>query len=243
MKDRIKAFCIHLSISFVIAVLAMVLVFQIWYPAPLHALIGVDHIFYTLISIDVIIGPVLTFIVFNREKPHLKLDLTIIALLQISALSYGVWAVAQGRPAWIVFNVDRFDLVQMQDIDTRQRDRSASEYQTAPWLGPRWVYAEAPKDIDEYNTLTFESIFAGVDMPQRTDLYQPIGNAHDKMVEHAIPLKKLTNFNPKHVVEEELRHWPQADAYLPLNFKTRSATVLLNTKTVQIIGISLLQPW
>lgn len=145
MKDRITAFLIHLSLSSVIALLAIILVFQLWYPSPLHDLIGVDTIFYTIIIIDIIIGPVLTFIVFNRGKPHLKLDLTIIAFFQISALMYGVWTVALGRPAWIVFNVDRFDLVQAQEIDFRQREKSARAYKTAPWFGPRWVYAEAPK--------------------------------------------------------------------------------------------------
>jgi uncharacterized membrane protein len=243
MKDRVKAFLIHLSISSIIAILTMILVFQIWYPAPLHDLIGVDHIFYTLISIDIIIGPVLTFVVFNRKKPHLKWDLMVIALFQISALCYGVWTVSQGRPAWIVFSVDRFDLIQAQDIDNRQRNKSASEYKTAPWLGPKWVYAEAPKDIKEYNTLTFESIFAGVDLPQRPDLYKPIDSAHDKIVEHALPLKKLTDFNQKEIVEKDLQRWPQADAYLPLSSKTRAAVVLLKSESAQILGITMLQPW
>lgn len=243
MKDRITAFSIHLSLSSVIALLAIILVFQLWYPSPLHDLIGVDTIFYTIVIIDIIIGPVLTFVVFNREKPHLKLDLTIIAFIQISALVYGIWTVALGRPAWIVFNVDRFDLVQAQEIDSRQREKSARAYKTAPLFGPRWVSAEAPKNIDDYNTLTFESVFAGIDLPQRTDLYQPISNAHEKISERAISLDNLAKYNSAQAVKDVLTRWPQANAYLPLYFKTRSAVVLLDTESDQIIGISGLSPW
>ncbi len=34
MPARIKAFLMHLAVSAVIALLAVLLVFQIWYPAP-----------------------------------------------------------------------------------------------------------------------------------------------------------------------------------------------------------------
>jgi len=32
------------------------------------------------------------------------MDLTVIALLQLSALAYGVWTVAEGRPVWLSLN-------------------------------------------------------------------------------------------------------------------------------------------
>lgn len=47
------------------------------------------------------------------------MDLIIIVLLQLSALIYGLHTMAEGRPAWLVFNVDRFDLVRVNDIDER----------------------------------------------------------------------------------------------------------------------------
>lgn len=50
------------------------------------------------------------------------MDLTVIAVLQLGALSYGLWTVAEGRPAWLVFAVDRFELVRVLDIDKRKLD-------------------------------------------------------------------------------------------------------------------------
>ncbi|MCU7886580.1 MAG: type IV pilin accessory protein, partial [Candidatus Thiodiazotropha sp. (ex Lucinoma annulata)] len=102
MKTKFVAFLIHLSLSVCIALLVMLLVFRLWYPAPLHDLVGVKHIFYLLVGIDVVIGPVLTFIVYKKGKPSLATDLSLIAFFQLAAFFYGIWTVAEGRPAWIV---------------------------------------------------------------------------------------------------------------------------------------------
>lgn len=39
-----------------------------------------------------------------------------IILIQLSALSYGLYSIAQGRPVWLVYNVDRFELVRNNEI-------------------------------------------------------------------------------------------------------------------------------
>ncbi len=110
MPARIKAFLMHLAVSAVIALLAVLLVFQIWYPAPLHEALGVTDIFLLLPLVDVILGPLLTLLVFKLGKKTLIMDLAVIACLQLAALGYGLWTVAEGRPAWIVYNADRFDV-------------------------------------------------------------------------------------------------------------------------------------
>ena len=46
-----------------------------------------------LLAIDVILGPVLGFIVFKEGKKTLKMDLAIIIVLQLSALSYGLFSI------------------------------------------------------------------------------------------------------------------------------------------------------
>jgi len=59
MSKRLKFFLTHLSISLLIALLVIGLVFFVWYPAPLAQAVGVTHIFLMLLAIDVVIGPVL----------------------------------------------------------------------------------------------------------------------------------------------------------------------------------------
>lgn len=125
MTPRIKAFLIHLAISIVVALAAMALVFGLWYPSPLHAALGVTGIFLLLLAVDVVLGPCLTLVVFKPGKKTLVFDLAVIVVLQAAALVYGLYTVAEGRPAWLVFAHDRFDVVRVVDINTEHIDEAA----------------------------------------------------------------------------------------------------------------------
>ena len=111
MSKRVKFFLGHFCISLFIASIVVGMVFFIWYPSPLAKAVNVTHIFLMMLMIDVIIGPVLGLLVYKDGKKTLKFDLTVIILIQLSALCYGVYTIAQGRPVWIVYSVDRFELV------------------------------------------------------------------------------------------------------------------------------------
>ena len=87
MSKRLKFFSCHLLISVLIALISILLVFFVWYPAPLAEALGVGHLFLMLIFIDVMLGPLLGLIIYKEGKKSLKFDLTIIILIQI----YGFW--------------------------------------------------------------------------------------------------------------------------------------------------------
>lgn len=93
MSKRLKFFLGHLSISFFIALLVVSLVFFIWYPSPLANAVGVTHIFLMLLAIDVIIGPLLGLLVYKERKKSLKFDLSVIIIIQIAALCYGIFSI------------------------------------------------------------------------------------------------------------------------------------------------------
>ena len=99
MKDKIKAFLWHLSVSLLIALLAMLVVYGVWNPDPLYKATGITDIFLLMLAIDIILGPILTLIVYKKGKKTLKFDLCVIALLQMSALMFGLYKVYEGRPA------------------------------------------------------------------------------------------------------------------------------------------------
>ena len=96
MIPRLRAGLIHLSISSVVALMAVGIVFLIWYPHPLHTAAGVTEIFLIVLGVDVVIGPLLTTLVYRQGKKSLRFDLSTIALLQLLAFSYGLWTVAEG---------------------------------------------------------------------------------------------------------------------------------------------------
>lgn len=243
MNPRFRAFALHLAISALIALAVIGLVFFIWYPAPLATATGVTRIFLMLLAIDVILGPSLTLLVYKPGKKTLVFDLAVIACLQLAALSYGLYTVAEGRPAWLVFAVDRFELVRVNDIDERKLDEAPADYRQPSWLGPQWVAASNPADSDERNDLILESVFGGADLAQRPNLYQPLSTQKDAMAQRVLALSKLSEFNTAEHVNALLAQHPRADAWLPLRANNQDMVVLMHKASAEVVAIVDLRPW
>ncbi|WP_410209472.1 TfpX/TfpZ family type IV pilin accessory protein [Aquirhabdus sp.] len=243
MSKRIKAFLIHLISSSLLAFLTLILVFYIWYPSPLHIATGVSHIFLIMLAADVSIGPVLTLLVYKVGKKSLRFDLTVIIIVQLCVFSYGLHTVAIARPAWIVFNVDRFDLVQANDIDLRKVSKAKKNYQQVSWRGPAWASAKFPTDKKEREQIFIESVKGGYDIPQRPDLYLPLSESLDIIRNKSNQLIKLNEFNNKEAVQQILLAWPKANAWLPLKGNIQDMVVLINKKDGRVISIVNLKPW
>ena len=106
--SRWTAFAIHLGISaLVFLVLAAVIIF-VWYPGFLFQTDGGWQGIRLIAGIDLVLGPLLTLIVYNKGKKSLPIDLSIIALVQVSALCVGTYLVYQERPLAIIFADNRF---------------------------------------------------------------------------------------------------------------------------------------
>jgi hypothetical protein len=101
--NRYQAFAVHMAISLIIFFILLVCITQYWYPGILfNAGNGLKAI-GMIVGIDLILGPLLTLIVFNPLKSSLKMDLSVIALIQISALCYGSWTIYQTRPIALAY--------------------------------------------------------------------------------------------------------------------------------------------
>lgn len=79
---RWKASELHFLLSLFIAVVAVIVAILVMY----HP------------HIPVVLGPLITLVIFKQGKPGLKFDLRVIAVLQIVALSYGLYMIDQHRP-------------------------------------------------------------------------------------------------------------------------------------------------
>lgn len=241
--SRLKAFSIHLFFSALTASAALIWVFWIWYPSPLDEALGVTRVFITIVLVDVVLGPLLTLLIYKKQKKSLFFDLTVIVIIQICALVYGVWVLAEARPAWVVFNVDRFDLVQVADIDLRDIGRADSEYQSAPWLGPKWVGAISASDKDLRNTILFEAALGGPDIPHRPFLYRPLSEFEAAFQARALPLEHLAKFNSQDSLEDVLAQWPQATGWVPLMARVEPMVVLLGGDNTKVVAVVALRPW
>ena len=66
-----------------------------------------------VVSCDLVLGPLITFTIFDKRKPwpELRRDLAIVVALQLAALGYGLHTVIIARPVVLALEEDRFRVV------------------------------------------------------------------------------------------------------------------------------------
>ena len=242
MSKRLKFFLTHLFVSAVIACLALSVVFFIWYPSPLAKAVGVIHIFLMMLAIDVIVGPVLGFWVYKEGKKSLKFDLMVIIFIQLAAFVYGFYSIAQGRPAWIVYSVDRFQLVRKNNIVLQPSVKIKNEYQNISWTGAKFVGVKLSKNKEQKQKDLFNAVF-GLTLAQQPDRYVPFSQVQQDIQKNAQDLKLLNQFNNKQVVANILTQYQTANAWVPLKANAVDMVVLLNKNNGAVVKIVDLRPW
>lgn len=202
MSKRLNFFLSHLSISFLIALLIVGLVFFIWYPHPLASAVGVTHIFLMLLAIDIIVGPFLGLLVYKEGKKILKFDMAVIIALQVSALCYGVYSVEQGRPAWLVYYVDRFELVRKNDLILENINKALPQFQHVSWNKPEFVTVRMPESDQQNQEDIFTEVLGGISITQCPERYLELSQAKEQIQQRALPLKELEQYNSQAEIEK-----------------------------------------
>lgn len=243
LSKRQNFFLGHLAISVIIALLVVGLVFFVWYPSPLATAVGVTHIFLMMLAIDVIVGPLLGLLVYKEGKKTLKMDLSIIIVLQILALGYGVYSIEQGRPVWIAYNVDRFELVRKNEIIDAHIDKALPQYQKISWFKPQYAAVEFAKDANVRNDDLFAEALGGISIAQRPERYVDFFQAKPQLQQRTKSLKELNQYNDVKQVDRILSKYPQATGFVSLKANAVDMTVLINKDKGEVVKIVDLRPW
>jgi hypothetical protein len=242
--SRYKAATIHLLLSAVIACAVSVVMLSTLYPAPFFQVMGGRDILLLLIGVDVVLGPLITLIVFDQKKKSLKFDLAIICLIQLAALAYGMYSIFAARPAYAVFVNDKFHLVAASDIDPDDlKDAGRPEFRSLPIAGPIFVAVKAymkDQDFLQHAATEGKAIWA---LPK---FYVPLQDQHVAISAIARPVSELQtkNAESKAEIERELYKFGKTNLevkFLPLNARDGNLIVLLDAKdgrmlnTIQVI--------
>ena len=243
MSKRLKFFFRHLFVSILVALAIIGLFFFIWYPNPLPSAVGVTRLILMLLIIDVILGPLLGLLVYKEGKKSLKFDLIFIVMIQIIALGYGIYSIEQGRPAWLVYNVDRFELIRKNELVDDHIKDAQKQFQQVSWFKPQFVATEFAQDKNQRSEDMFSELFTGVSIAQRPERYVELSEAKLKMQQRALSLKELEKYNSKDSIAKILKKYPQANAWLPLKAPAIDMVVLINKETAEVVKIVDLRPW
>lgn len=241
MKIRFKAAVIHSFFSMLLLLIALVLVFVLWYPDPLPEAMGVMHVYVLILIIDLVAGPLLTFIVFNPEKKELKRDLIIIVILQLAAYFYGLHTVAQGRPVWLVYVIDDIELVRAIDID-KGSEHQNPRYSERLFRGPQWVSAVYSSNEKIAQKQREDEMFEGISLATRPETYQPIENRSKEIEKKLKPVSELKKFNLDESINTALKGKKNIKGWLPVKGFEQDMVAIFD-ENQQPIAIVNLRPW
>jgi len=233
---------VHLGISVGVAGLAAALVFWVWYPYPYREISGGRELFLLMVSVDVALGPLITFTVFNRSKPkaELRRDLTVVGVIQLAALAYGLWTVAVARPAYLVFEIDRFRVVHAVEIDPALLAKAAPAYQNLPLWGPKLLATRSFKDSTESMVATLAAL-SGAAIGARPELWQDYGLARERVLRVAHPAAALRKRFPDRAealdaILQERNKKLEDLSFVPMMSRKAIWTVLIDSHTAEVVG-------
>jgi len=194
--SRWQAAGTHLLICVAIATAVITVMLGVWYPGPLFEAAGGSGLLYILVGVDVILGPLLTLIVFKSGKRGMKFDLTMIGLVQVAALVYGVHIVFLARPAFMVFVKDRFELAAAVELDPAELAAAKyPEFRSASWTGPLLVATDTPTEPKERERLIDASL-AGLDLQHFPRYYAPYAERTKEVLAKADTIARLRVAEP-----------------------------------------------
>jgi len=243
-NERVKASLIHLAISVFVISMVLSVFLLVWYPAPYAEISGLNSILKLLVGIDVVLGPLITLIIYNKKKASLKFDLAVVASLQIAALCYGIFTVYQGHPAYIVYAVDRFELISAQDA--RPELTKYDEFKISKLGFPKLAYAQMPSGVKERNDIIFSAL-QGVDLEKMSQFYEPFLDHKEDIAKKGLdPDKLFASASKKQLLQDFLdlhKENTGSVTFHPIVGKEKDAVIVISKKSGEIVGTILVSPW
>ncbi len=228
----------HLLFSILVAGWVAIIVFQIWFPYPFREMAGGKDLFWLIVSVDVVCGPLLSLVLYNpiKSKKELWLDLSIVVLIQLAALAYGFFSLYNARPVAMVFEVDRFRAVVMADIPESDKLESQKLNIKIPAWGVENFGIRQAKNTDE-NLQSIDLGLQGIEPSMRPQWWTPLEQSKAAILKKAkaVDLLKAKYPNSKIEIEKTIQATglkEQDVLWLPLVSRRSSDwTVFINQQT------------
>ena len=159
----------------------MAIILIAWYPGILFSIDGGWAGLQIIIGVDLVLGPLLTLIVFKAGKPSLKFDLTCIATFQAVCMVAGMWIVYAERPIALVLAFDTvYSLAQQEFEDFNKDPQVLAEF---PGSYPKLIYTELPEGRVQREIAAIRSQFIGDPLFIQTENYRVIPEQREAIIE------------------------------------------------------------
>jgi hypothetical protein len=238
--SRYRASLIHLIGSAIVLFLVFLLISQVWYPGVLFAKSAGIKLLMLVACIDLIVGPLITLIVFDAKKRLIKVDMAIILFCQICFMSYGMWTVFSSRPVYIAFTGTNFYMVKANEIEkSALKQVQIEQFKHLPLFGPEFVGTKQPDDLKTRNDIVFAGA-GGMGVQNLPQYYIPLVQVQKQIIAAAKKSQQFTLIEPeskKLLAQYEKSHSSIPVSFVLLSYRGFSLFVAVNAKTGEIIEI------
>ncbi len=245
--NRTKAALIHLAISSAALLILICLTLFVWYTYPHYKYEGVLEILALITLVDVIIGPVLTFIVVKPGKAfkEVRMDLTIIAIIQIAAFGYGSWTIQGQHPEILLYSDGQFVNIPASQINPQVELHESLDQSFH--IGPKLASFVLPEDPEKQVELSVAFITEGKSVLDFPEYFVPYSPSVQDLGEQSIDTALLFRNDEKRARMEaflEQTNLQLDDIYLfPLVSYLEITSVIVDRESGAIIGYLEINPY
>jgi hypothetical protein len=214
----------------------------VWYPQPYFMADGGWRVLQIIVLVDVVLGPLLTLIVFNRAKPELKRDLAIIAVIQIGALFYGAGTMYQYRPVFLAAAEQNLFTVNWPDLERANKDLTSVR---ALGLGkdfPLMVDIKLPESTAQREAVWSQSARDGIPPSHQAQRFAAMTPARlDGLLRPGINIDAMAKTDAEIAAElaQVLKRHPELPrerlAFVPLNCRFELIILVFDRETRRVI--------
>jgi hypothetical protein len=224
----------HFALTLAVAIACATLVFWVWFPHPFREISGGRDLFWLLVVVDVVVGPLLTLVVFDAQKRRFELwcDLGAVVLVQVSALAYGLHTVMLARPAVLAFEGDQFRAVSVAELDWTAVPEKSDPLHTLSLVGPRVIGARVAQPADSDYLRNLSQSIEGVHPSMRPDRWVAYDTQRKTVTSKARALAPLRAKQPDRAaaIDKAVRAagLPESKlGYLPLRSRTHTDWIVI----------------
>ena len=227
--SKLKATLVHFCLSLLIFSVILYFVLFEWYPEPFFTAQGGWQGIRLMILVQLVLGPLLTFIVFDhlKQRKAIVLDLSVIAVVQVIALILGGYQVYTQRPIALVFWHDAFYTVTSDDYSIQGIENP--DFSNFSQHVPPLIYSRPLStliELEHFNQLTEKSI----PVYAHVSLYEKIDDHLDSIFLHGVDIKEVMSKNASMKSQlEKIIHGNVSDYnYIALKAKFRNMILILD---------------
>ena len=193
---KITATANHLLLSIVIFSLLFGILIFFWYPSPYFSASGGWEGLKIAAAVDLVLGPILTLVVFNTKKSKkiLVADLSVIVLIQLFALVWGMHTIYQQRPVASVFWLGSFLTVTAEDLSGQDDDLTMLK-KMGKQSPPLIHIQDSVSEQKFYQSGQYAGTGVAISPFYRLDLYRPLQEHFAEMEKFQLDIHHLVKNN------------------------------------------------